>query len=158
MLRFIARRTLMTIPTLFLMAVSVCALIRLIPGDPAALMLGDMADPASLSDLRERLGLNQSLPVQFAIWFGNIVQGDFGLSITSGQPVLPLILDRFWISAKIVLIALLFSTLVAGGRRAKCWDAFKARYGQIASEAERAFLGEVGTDFSRTYEARTRRM
>jgi type VI secretion system FHA domain protein len=52
----------------------------------------------------------------------------------------------------------LFSTLVAGGRRAKCWDAFKARYEQIASEAERQFLGEVGADFSRTYEARTRRM
>ena len=52
----------------------------------------------------------------------------------------------------------LFSTLVGGGRRAKCWDAFKARYEQIASEAEREFLGEVGADFSRGYEARTRRM
>jgi type VI secretion system FHA domain protein len=52
----------------------------------------------------------------------------------------------------------LFSTLVAGGRRARCWEAFKARYEQIASEAERAFLGEVSADFSRGYEARTRRM
>lgn len=52
----------------------------------------------------------------------------------------------------------LFSALMAGGRRARCWDAFKERYRQIASEAERAFLGEVGADFSRTYEARTRRM
>lgn len=52
----------------------------------------------------------------------------------------------------------LFATLVAGGRRARCWDAFKERYQQIASEAERAFLGEVGADFSRSYEARTRRM
>jgi type VI secretion system protein len=52
----------------------------------------------------------------------------------------------------------LFSTLVAGGRRAKCWDAFKARYAQIASEAERAFLGDVGADFSRGYEVRVRRM
>ena len=113
MLHFIGRRILMAVPTLFIMAVSVFALIRLIPGDPAALMLGDMADPASLSDLRERLGLNESLPVQFAIWFGNIFQGDLGHSITSSQPVLPLILDRFWISAKIVLIAVLFATLVA---------------------------------------------
>jgi type VI secretion system FHA domain protein len=52
----------------------------------------------------------------------------------------------------------LFSTLVGGGRRARCWDAFKTRYEQIANEAERAFLGEVGADFSRGYEARTRRM
>lgn len=113
MLRFIARRILMAVPTLFIMSVSVFTLIRFIPGDPAALMLGDMADPASLSDLRERLGLNRSLPVQFAIWFGNVFQGDLGHSITSSQPVLPLILDRFWISAKIVLIAVLFATLVA---------------------------------------------
>lgn len=113
MLHFIVRRILMAVPTLFIMAVSVFALIRFIPGDPAALMLGDMADSASLSDLRERLGLNQSLPVQFAIWFGNIFQGDLGHSITSSQPVLPLILDRFWISAKIVFIAVLFATLVA---------------------------------------------
>ena len=52
----------------------------------------------------------------------------------------------------------LFSTLIGGGRRAKCWDAFKARYERIASEAEREFLGEVGADFARGYEARTRRM
>ena len=52
----------------------------------------------------------------------------------------------------------LFSTLIGGGRRAKCWDAFKARYERIASEAEREFLGEVGADFTRGYEARTRRM
>jgi type VI secretion system FHA domain protein len=51
----------------------------------------------------------------------------------------------------------LFSTLIGGGRRAKCWDAFKARYERIASEAEREFLGEVGADFTRGYEARTRR-
>ena len=52
----------------------------------------------------------------------------------------------------------LFSKLIGGGRRAKCWDAFKARYERIASEAEREFLGEVGADFARGYEARTRRM
>jgi type VI secretion system FHA domain protein len=52
----------------------------------------------------------------------------------------------------------LFSTLIGGGRRAKCWDAFKARYERIASEAEREFLGEIGADFARGYEARTRRM
>lgn len=113
MLRFVARRVLMAVPTLFIMAVSVFTLIRLIPGDPAELMLGDLADPASLNDLRERLGLNQSLPVQFAIWLGNVIRLDFGQSITSGEPVLPLILDRFWISARIVLIAVLLAPVVA---------------------------------------------
>ena len=113
MLRFAIRRILMAVPTLVIMAVSVFVLIRLIPGDPASLMLGDLADAASLADLRRRLGLDQSLPVQFAIWFGNVLTGDLGNSITSSQPVLPLVLDRFWISAKMVLVAVLFASLVA---------------------------------------------
>jgi peptide/nickel transport system permease protein len=113
MLRFAIRRILMAVPTLVIMAVSVFVLIRLIPGDPASLMLGDLADAASLADLRRRLGLDQSLPVQFAIWFGNVLTGDLGNSITSSQPVLPLVLDRFWISAKVVLVAVLFASLVA---------------------------------------------
>ncbi|MBR7552306.1 ABC transporter permease, partial [Mycobacterium tuberculosis] len=69
------------------------------------LMLGDLADPASLADLRARLGLDQSIPAQFAIWLGNIMHGDFGRSITNQQEVLPLILARLRISAEIVLIA-----------------------------------------------------
>jgi peptide/nickel transport system permease protein len=103
----------MAVPTLLIMAVSVFVLIRLIPGDPASLMLGDMADPASLADLRQRLGLDQSLPVQFMIWFGNVLHGDLGNSITSSQPVLPLVLDRFWISANIVSMAVLIASAIA---------------------------------------------
>jgi peptide/nickel transport system permease protein len=113
MLRFAIRRILMAVPTLLIMAVSVFVLIRLIPGDPASLMLGDMADPASLADLRQRLGLDQSLPVQFMIWFGNVLHGDLGNSITSSQPVLPLVLDRFWISANIVSMAVLIASAIA---------------------------------------------
>jgi peptide/nickel transport system permease protein len=113
MLRFAIRRIFMAVPTLLIMAVSVFVLIRLIPGDPASLMLGDMADPASLADLRQRLGLDQSLLVQFMIWFGNVLHGDLGNSITSSQPVLPLVLDRFWISANIVFMAVLIASAIA---------------------------------------------
>ncbi len=113
MLAFVFKRVFMAVPTLLIMAVAVFVLIRLIPGDPASLMLGDLADAASLADLRQRLGLDQSLPVQFGIWFGNLLQGDLGRSITSAQPVLPLVLDRFWISARIVVLAVLLASLVA---------------------------------------------
>lgn len=113
MLRFALTRILMALPTLLIVAVSVFVLIRLIPGDPAQLMLGDLADPASLADLRGRLGLDKSLPVQFGIWFGNLLQGDLGQSISSQQAVLPLIVQRFWISAQIVLVAVLLACLVA---------------------------------------------
>lgn len=113
MLRFALTRIFMALPTLLIVAVSVFVLIRLIPGDPAQLMLGDLADPASLADLRGRLGLDKSLPVQFGIWFGNLLQGDLGQSISSQQAVLPLILQRFWISAQIVLVAVFLACLVA---------------------------------------------
>jgi len=113
MLRFAFNRILMALPTLLIVAVSVFVLIRLIPGDPATLMLGDQATPANLADLRARLGLDHSLPVQFSLWFGHVLTGDFGKSITTGQGVLPLILERFWVSAKIVLTAALLASLVA---------------------------------------------
>lgn len=113
MFRFALTRIGMAVPTLLIVAVSVFVLIRLIPGDPAQLMLGDLATPASLADLRARLGLDQSLPVQFGIWIGNVVSGDFGQSISSQQAVLPLILQRFWVSAQIVLVAVLLASCVA---------------------------------------------
>ena len=113
MLRFVFNRILMALPTLVIVAVSVFVLIRLVPGDPATLMLGDQATPASLADLRQRLGLDRSLAEQFAIWSGHVLAGDFGRSITSGEAVLPLILGRFWVSAKIVLAAATLASLVA---------------------------------------------
>jgi peptide/nickel transport system permease protein len=113
MLRFILKRLLMAVPTLLIVAVSVFILIRLIPGDPASLMLGDLANEASLAEVRTRLGLDRTLPAQFAIWFGNVLQGDLGRSITSGEQVLPLVLQRFWVSAQIVFSAVLLASLVA---------------------------------------------
>jgi peptide/nickel transport system permease protein len=113
MFRFAAARIAMAIPTLLIVAVSVFVLIRLIPGDPAQLLLGDLATPASLADLRARLGLDRSLPAQFGIWFGHVLQGDLGTSINSGQEVLPLVADRFLISGRIVLVAVAAAAMVA---------------------------------------------
>jgi len=113
MFRFAAARIAMAIPTLLIVAVAVFVLIRLIPGDPAQLLLGDLATPASLADLRARLGLDRSLPAQFGIWFGHGLQGDLGTSINSGQEVLPLVAERFLISGRIVLVAVALAAMVA---------------------------------------------
>jgi len=88
-------------------------MIRLIPGDPAALMLGDQADPASLADLRHLLGLDLSLPTQFMRWTQRALHGDLGASIRTGEPVLPLVIDRFWVSARIILIAVTVAAAIA---------------------------------------------
>ncbi|MDR6290227.1 MULTISPECIES: ABC transporter permease [Inquilinus] len=113
MVRFLLQRLGMAVPTLLIVAVIVFGMIRLIPGDPVTLMLGDMADPSSVADLRRSLGLDQPIPLQFVYWLGQALSGDFGHSISTGQAVLPLILDRFAVSATIVLVAVGLASLVA---------------------------------------------
>lgn len=113
MLRFALSRLAMALPTLLIVAVAVFVLIRLIPGDPAQLLLGDLADPVRLAELRGRLGLDQSWWVQFGLWGGHALQGDLGVSITTGEPVMHLVWSRFLVSAQIVLVAVFLATLVA---------------------------------------------
>jgi len=113
MIRFVSRRIATALPTLFISAVAVFFLIRLIPGDPAALMLGDQADAASLADLRHRLGLDLDVFSQFLRWITQVLQGDLGSSIRSGEPVLALVLDHFLVSAKIVFVAVALAAMLA---------------------------------------------
>ena len=113
MFRFISQRLAMSVPTLLLISLMVFAIIRLVPGDPALLMLGDMADAHSLEVARASLGLDQPLPVQFVIWLKAVLSGDLGHSITTNEAVLPLILDRFQVSAGIVLVSVLLAALIA---------------------------------------------
>lgn len=113
MLRFILGRLVSAVPTFLIIAVTVFLLLRLIPGDPAMLMLGDLADPDRLESMRRSLGLDQPVPIQFTLWFKKVLSGDFGTSISNGEAVLPLILKRFEISAGIVLIAVTLAALIA---------------------------------------------
>jgi peptide/nickel transport system permease protein len=131
MLRFILFRILTAVPTLLIVAVSVFVIIRLIPGDPASLMLGDLATPASVADLQARLGLDKDILTQFFIWIGKVLTGDFGISITTRQAVLPLILQRFTVSAEVVLVAVALASLfavpagmIAAWRQNKATDLF----------------------------------
>jgi peptide/nickel transport system permease protein len=113
MVRFVLSRLATAIPTLLIVSITVFALIRLIPGDPATLMLGDLAQPGQVEALRHQMGLDQPVIVQYLIWVGNVVSGDFGQSISTHQAVLPLILERFSVSATIVLLAVFLASLIA---------------------------------------------
>jgi peptide/nickel transport system permease protein len=113
MLRFALSRIVMAIPTLLIVAVAVFVMIRLIPGDPAQLLLGDLATPAALADLRARLGLDQTWLTQFGIWVGNALHGDLGMSIARREPVMHLVLTHFAVTAQVVLTATLLACLVA---------------------------------------------
>lgn len=113
MLRFFLQRVGMALPTLLLISIMVFGLIRFIPGDPALLMLGDMADSQSLADMRKTLGLDHSFATQYLIWIRAMLSGDFGFSISSSQPVLDLLVERFSVSAVIVLISVGLAVLLA---------------------------------------------
>ncbi len=109
----IVRRLAWTVPTLLLVGLAVFVLMRLVPGDPALLILGDSATPEQLAAMRASYGLDRPLPLQFVYWLGQVAQGDLGQSITSGEPVLPLLLQRFQVSAAIVLVAVACAVLLA---------------------------------------------
>ncbi|PZQ77426.1 MAG: peptide ABC transporter [Variovorax paradoxus] len=111
--RFILTRITMGVPTLLIVAATVFFLIRLIPGDPATLMLGDMATPDMVAAVHRDLGLDRPLPVQFLLWLGQVVSGDLGRSITTGQAVAPLVLERFAVSGTIVAVAVALAALIA---------------------------------------------
>jgi peptide/nickel transport system permease protein len=113
MLGYICKRLLLTLPTLLLVSVAVFLIIRLIPGDPALVLLGEGADAASIAGVRADLGLDRPLPVQFVSWFEHVLQGDLGRSIVSGEPVGALILQHFGLTAAVVLVAVTLATSIA---------------------------------------------
>jgi peptide/nickel transport system permease protein len=129
MLRFTLKRLLTALPTLLLVSVAVFALVRAVPGDPASIMLGDMATEASVADLRTQMGLDQPVVLQFGLWLGRVLTGDLGQSIQFAVPVRPLLLERFTVTAAVVVTAVLIAALIAvpagllaAWRQGSAWD------------------------------------
>jgi peptide/nickel transport system permease protein len=112
-LTYAAKRILLAIPTLLIVAIAVFAMLHMIPGDPAQLMLGDVDSPEALARLRSELGLDRPLAVQFFLWIGRVLQGDFGTSIGQQRPVLEMLLGSFSVTASIVVPAVVIAALLA---------------------------------------------
>lgn len=113
MLAFLLRRLLATVPVLVIVALIVFLMTRLVPGDPAALILGDAATTAELESVRASLGLDRPLPVQFALWVGEITRGNLGESFFLKRPVLDLVLQRLEPTLSLAALTLLWSVLIA---------------------------------------------
>jgi len=94
MVAFLARRLLATIPVLLIVAVLVFLMLRLTPGDPAAILAGDAANTEQIARIRASLGLDQPIVVQFGIWIGNLLSGDLGESFYYKTKVATLIGQR----------------------------------------------------------------
>ena len=113
MLGYIFKRIFMTIPVMVVVALFVFLLLRLSPGDPAAVIAGDYATAEDVQKIREKLGLSEPIVVQFVTWLGSLIQGDLGTSIFSNKPVTELIAQRLEPTLMLALTTIIFSILVA---------------------------------------------
>jgi peptide/nickel transport system permease protein len=113
MLRYLLGRVVATAPVLLVVAVVVFGILRLTPGDPAAVIAGDAATPENIARIRQSLGLERSFVEQFVLWVGRVMQGDLGQSFYLGRPVVQLIGERLEPTLSLAIGALLLAIVVA---------------------------------------------
>jgi peptide/nickel transport system permease protein len=113
MRRYFIRRVLLTIPVLLGVATLVFALIHFIPGDPAQAMLGEGATPEDVEQLRQRLGLDRPLLVQYGSFLQGLLRGDLGVSLRNDQPVTQQILERMPATAELAFAAMAVAVVIA---------------------------------------------
>lgn len=113
MIRVIALRLIGAIPNLIGVVVVTFLLTRALPGDPAAFFAGAAATPEAVEQIREKLGLNKSLVEQFGLYLRDLAHGDFGQSLSTGQPVLTELVQRLPASLELTFFALLLATVIA---------------------------------------------
>ncbi|OFZ96207.1 MAG: peptide ABC transporter [Betaproteobacteria bacterium RIFCSPLOWO2_02_67_12] len=113
MYAFLARRLLATIPVLAIVAVLVFLMLRLTPGDPAAILAGDAANTEQIAQIRAGLGLDRPIVVQFGIWAGKLLSGDLGESFYYKQQVTALIAQRIEPTLSLAALTIVIAVLVS---------------------------------------------
>lgn len=113
MLRYLCKRILCAIPVLLLVSVVVFSMIHLTPGDPAQTMLGPDASEEQVAALRQAMGFNDPLPVQYVNWISSLFHGDFGTSVANHEPVLSVIMSHMEPTISVTVFALFIDLLIA---------------------------------------------
>jgi peptide/nickel transport system permease protein len=113
MLSFLLRRLLSTVPVLLIVAVLVFGMLRLTPGDPAAILAGDAATTEQIAQIRNGLGLDRSIPEQFGIWFGRMLTGDLGESFYYKTRVTTLIGQRLEPTLSLAAVTITIAVVIA---------------------------------------------
>lgn len=135
LLKYIGKRVLSLIPVLFVVSVVIFFIIHLTPGDPARAILGDQATEQEIEELRDSMGLNDPLPVQYFHWINKAIHGNLGKSAFSDDTVVSMIRDHLWPTLNITAFALLIA--VAVGVPLGVWAARK--HGQVADNSIMVF-------------------
>src|SRR5688500_6425013 len=112
MVTFTIRRLLASIPVLLGILLATFALGRLIPGDPCHVILGERAREDVCQDFMERRGYNRPIPLQFAIYIGDVLRGDFGDSISENRPVMDILIERLPVTIELSVAAFALAVLV----------------------------------------------
>lgn len=146
---FFVRRLLLAIPTLFVMLTAIFVLVRLVPGDAASVILGDQASAASLAALREKLGLDQPVHVQYLGFIGKVLTGDLGQSLSSGrnviQEVLLVLPSTIELTVAAIVIGLAFGLPlgVAAALARNGWVDYVARVVSLVGLSFPAFVSGI---------------
>jgi peptide/nickel transport system permease protein len=112
MARYIFRRGLEVVPTVLLVLTLVFLALRILPGDPAVAALGEYATPEAIATFRQKLGLDQSLWMQYLTFVGRALTGDFGVSMTNGTSINALLLDSLPYTIELALAATLIGIVI----------------------------------------------
>ncbi|WP_029617976.1 ABC transporter permease [Pseudorhizobium marinum] len=113
MIAILTRQVASLLVTLLVVSLLIFTVMDLLPGDPAAIMLGTSATPETLAALRMQMGLDQPLPVRYLAWLAGVFQGDLGQSYTYGVPVAGLMAERLWVTLPLALMAVTLSIAIA---------------------------------------------
>jgi len=113
MVKYLIRRVILMIAILLLVSMIIFALVNILPGDPARLMLGQEASPQALAALREEMGLNDPLYIQYIHWLINILHGDFGYSLRDHTPVLDVLLQKIPVTLELTVFSFIIALLIA---------------------------------------------
>src|ERR1700736_6869016 len=113
MTQYVVRRLLQFVPVLVIVTIVVFLMVRLIPGDPAAALLGPQAQPEQIARLRATMGLERPLWVQYSIWVNRMLRGDFGESFINGFPISQLISTKLPATLELSVSALAVATVVS---------------------------------------------
>jgi len=113
MYAYVAQRFVQLLIVLFILSIVVFTIVRLIPGDPAAVMLGTEATPEALAQIRREMGLDAPLPVQYVKWLNNVMAGNFGTSWVMKKPALELIVGALPVTLQLVGASFLVALVIA---------------------------------------------
>ena len=129
MIEFLVKRVATILPTLVFVSVLIFGLQQLLPGDPAMVLAGEERDPDVIAHLRQKLHLDEPLPVRYVHWINGVVHGDLGDSLRIQKPVLALILEKLPVTLELALIAIVIALaigipagIVSAVRRGSAWD------------------------------------